>query len=88
MMSKGALPLGVMELVKEVEKSDAPRANKTALINSLFTKESDGSFTLNTDGQEWQSFKGQFAERSDANKVEGEPELVFLTNISMVMNKG
>ena len=38
MMSKGSLPLGVMELVKEVEKSDAPRQNKTALINSLFTK--------------------------------------------------
>ena len=51
---------------------------RQTLINSLFTKESDGSLTLNTDGQEWQSFKGQFAERSDPNKVEGEPKLVFL----------
>ena len=78
MMSKGSLPLGVMELVKEVEKSDAPRSNKTALINSLFTKEADGSLSLNTDGQEYQSFKSQFAEKKDSDKVEGEPYLVFL----------
>lgn len=78
MMSKGSLPLGVMELVKEVEKSDAPRSNKTALINSLFTKETDGTLSLNTDGQEYKSFKSQFAEKKDSDKVEGEPYYVFL----------
>ena len=78
MMSKGSLPLGVMELVKEVEKSDAPRQNKTALINSLFTKRADGSLSLNTEGQEYQSFKSQFLEKKDSDKVEGEPYHVFL----------
>ena len=78
MMSKGSLPLGVMELVKEVEKSDAPRQNKTALINSLFTKREDGTLSLNTEGQEYQSFKSQFAKKRDSDKVEGEPYYVFL----------
>ena len=79
LVKNGSLPEGVMLLVDRVSNSDAPRKNKTALINALFKKDGkDGELTLNMSGQAWQSFKSNWVSKEEKEKFTGEPRTVFL----------
>ena len=88
LVKNGSLPEGVMLLVDRVSNSDAPRKNKTALINALFKKDGkDGELTLNMSGQAWQSFKSNWVSKEEKEKFTGEPRQSFCGNTSMAMKR-
>ena len=81
MVKKGAVPSMVKDMLAEIEKSDQPRAKKTALINALFKKTSDGSFEMKTNSTEFETFKESFKKNTETDQVSGEPKSVFLYRV-------
>ena len=80
-MKRGSLPQGVLDMLGEIEKTDQPRAKKTALINALFEKTAAGTFEMKTESATFQTFKENFKKNTETEKVEGEPKQVFLYRV-------
>ena len=78
---KGAVPSMIRDMLAEIDKSDQPRAKKTALINALFKKTADGGFEMKTNSEEFEAFKESFKKNTETDKVEGEPKAVFLYRV-------
>ena len=80
-MKRGSLPQGVLDMLGEIEKTDQPRAKKTALINALFEKTAAGTFEMKTESATFKTFKENFKKNTETEKVEGEPKQVFLYRV-------
>ena len=80
-VKRGSLPQGVLDMLGEIEKTDQPRAKKTALINALFEKTAAGTFEMKTESATFKTFKENFKKNTETEKVEGEPKQVFLYRV-------
>ena len=78
LVQKNALPHGIAEMLKEIEQSEAPRKNKTKLVNSLFDESEDGTLIANSSNPQFLTFKAMWKQRVEKDTMEGEPRTLFL----------
>ena len=82
MMSQGTLPEHIVHLFNvEAKKSpEGARLAQTRLINSLFQKNEDGTFTVQTDRHEFQEYRKIYHQSIAKDKTEALPRTLMLAS--------
>ena len=82
MLSQGSLPDHIVHMfnIESKKSKEGVRAYQTKLINSLFSKQSDGTFRLQTDRHEFQEYRKIFHQSLAKDKTESLPRTLMLAS--------
>ena len=82
LMDAKAIPDHILEMIEvESKKSSNPRAQKTELINKLFSKDGKGGFQMVANQPVFENFKEAYHRRYGREEQQGKPKTVFLWSV-------
>ena len=78
----GAIPAHILDLIEhQSKKSNNPRAEKTALINGLFIKDSKGQYQIQPNQPQFESAKEAYSKKYGRDESSGMPRAVMLWQV-------